>query len=233
MIDSNSLNSYIRDSNSLDKTEIAISLISQYIYCSRRAALIALYNEWGDNEHTVAGTIEHERVHDEAVFGNGTVRTYHGVRVSSDEYGLVGVCDRVDLETDTRRYIPIEFKHGKRRNEIEYEAQLCAQVLCLEEMFCCSIRIGYLFFVSEKRRKEVEITESLRKKTLQSILEIRDLMKSEALPQAKQSPKCRECSLADICVPQGSHRKSCTEYLKNMESFAQGDDEATAGGIGS
>ena len=213
-----------------ERPEIAISLISQFLYCNRRAALIVLYSEWGDNEHTVSGTIEHERVHEEGVFTTGSAKTYHSLRVNSDIYGLVGVCDRVDYEFEIARYIPIEFKHGKRRSEIEYEAQLCAQVLCLEEMHDCEICVGYLFFMSEKRRKEVAITKELRTKTIEAINGLREIIKSGVLPLASRSAKCRECSLVEICLPQSPKGCRGSEYLKSIEVFAQGGAMDHAGG---
>lgn len=207
-----------------DDWEIAISLVSQYLYCKRRAALIALYNEWGDNEHTVAGTLEHERVHEAAVFGNGASKTYHGLRVKSARLGIAGVCDRVDCELDTVRYIPIEFKHGKRRNELEYEAQLCAQALCLEEMTGRDVLFGYLYFITEKRRKEVQITEALRADTCRAIAELRDIISTGTLPSAELSAKCRECSLREICIPQSPHSTNAHAYVRRVLAFAQGGD---------
>lgn len=205
--------------------EIAISLIAQYLFCSRRAGLIALYGEWDDNEHTVAGTLEHERVHEAGVVGCGTIETHHALRVRSERLGLVGLCDRVDLELDTGKYIPIEFKHGKRRNEIEYEAQLCAQAICLEEMFHCDIPIGYLYFVTEKRRKEVLISEGLRDITMTAVAEIREMNSSGILPRAVLSAKCRGCSLRGICVPQSQQGQRAAAYVKQVLAFARGGSE--------
>lgn len=207
-----------------DTPEISLSLISQHLYCKRRAALIALCDEWADNEHTVSGMLEHERVHEAGVFGGGARRTYHGLRVQSKRLGLVGVCDRVDLELDSGLYIPIEFKHGNRRNGVSFEAQLCAQAICLEEMFDCDVSIGYLYFISEKRRKEVLISEDLRKITSEAIAEVRKMICTETMPRAEYSAKCRGCSLREICVPQSPQGKQAASYIEQMLKFAQGGE---------
>ncbi len=214
-----------------DKLEIPISLISQYLYCKRRAALIALYGEWGDNDHTILGTLEHERVHEEAVFSNGSYKTFHGLHVKSELLSLSGICDRVDYETETGRYIPIEFKHGKRRKAVEtatqreYEAQLCAQVMCIEESSNCKIDVGYLFFITEGRRKEIAITEDLRAVTLQTIEELRNMISSKNLPAAQYTPKCRECSLIEICLPKSPNNARASVFVSRVLAFAQGGDE--------
>ena len=57
---------------------------------------------------------------------------------------------------------PIEYKHGSIRMEPEYEYQLCAQAMCMEEMFGCSISSGAIFFISSHRNQEVRFTKAHR-----------------------------------------------------------------------
>lgn len=57
---------------------------------------------------------------------------------------------------------PVEYKHGKLRNEREYEIQLCAQAMCLEEMYHCPrIEAGDIFYISSHRRKEITLDKTL------------------------------------------------------------------------
>ena len=135
------------------------------------------------------------------------------------------MCDRVDFELDTGNYIPIEFKHGKRRNELSYEAQLCAQAICIEEMFECDISIGYLYFVTTKRRAKVLISENIRKITMGTITELREMICSMTMPRAEYSAKCRECSLRDICIPQSPRDELVDVYIEQMLTFARGGGE--------
>lgn len=159
------------------------------------------------------------------MFGNGALRTYHSLRVRSERLGLVGVCDRVDFELDTGNYIPVEFKHGKRRNELSYEAQLCAQAICIEEMFNCDIPIGYLYFIATKRRLEVLLSDNIRKITMETIGELREMICAMTIPHAEYSAKCRECSLREICIPQSPRDEQVAMYIEQVLTFAQGGGE--------
>ena len=57
---------------------------------------------------------------------------------------------------------PVEYKKGKRRAFENDDAQLCAQGLCLEEMFGVTVERGAVFHAASKRRREVEFTAELR-----------------------------------------------------------------------
>lgn len=96
----------------------------------------------------------------------------------------------------------MEYKKGKRRQFENDDAQLCAQALCLEEMFGISIPQGAIFHAASKRRRDVEFTPELRQLTEEAALELHRLMASESVPPAVLKPACEECSLYQICLPQ-------------------------------
>ena len=52
---------------------------------------------------------------------------------------------------------PVEYKRGTMKHELGYEVQLCAQMLCLEEMLHVTMPInaGSLFYGKSQRRQEV------------------------------------------------------------------------------
>ena len=56
----------------------------------------------------------------------------------------------------------MEYKHGSPRADTANDLQLCGQAMCLEEMLCCDIPKGALYFGEIRRRVEVEFTEELR-----------------------------------------------------------------------
>lgn len=96
-----------------------------------------------------------------------------GLPIHSPTYGITGVCDVVEFtedakgiswagETDLFLPIPVEYKHGKPKNDLSDILQLVAQVVCLEEMLVCEISKGYLYYHEIKRREEVVITSELR-----------------------------------------------------------------------
>jgi len=103
------------------------------------------------------------------------------------------------------------------------DAQLCAQALCLEEMFGVAVPRGAVFHADSKRRREVEFTPELRALTERAVGELRTLLgesetatvKSQMrpMPPAVFKPACEECSLFEICLPKAA---SSPERLARM-----------------
>ena len=180
---------------------IPLSLLNDFLYCQRRAALKAIEGWRGTNEHTVVGDSVHEQAD---VSGYETVKGVTLLRalpVWSERLGLNGKCDIVERHPDGS-LVPVEFKKGKRRKFDNDDAQLCAQALCLEEMFGLDIPRGAIFHARSKRRREVEFTEDLRRLTEQAIEAMHRQIEEEVVPQAVHKPQCSECSLFDHCLPE-------------------------------
>jgi len=97
--------------------------------------------------------------------------------------------------------VPVEYKKGKRRAFENDDAQLCAQAMCLEEMFGQPIGRGAVFHAASKRRREVEFTAELRALVERSLAELRGMIDSQRVPPAIFKPACEECSLFEICLP--------------------------------
>ena len=178
-----------------------LSLLNDFLYCQRRAALKAIEGTRGTNQHTVAGDSVHEQAD---VSGYETVKGVTLLRalpVWSDRLGLSGKCDVVERRPDGS-LVPVEFKKGKRRKFDNDDAQLCAQALCLEEMFGRDIPHGAIFHAKSKRRREVEFTADLRRLTERAIEAMHRLIEEEAVPRAVHKPQCSECSLFESCMPE-------------------------------
>ena len=178
-----------------------LSLLNDFLYCQRRAALKAVEGWRGANEHTVVGDSVHEQAD---VSGYETVRGVTLLRalpVWSARLGLSGKCDIVERHPDGS-LVPVEFKKGKRRKFDNDDAQLCAQALCLEEMFGRDVPRGAIFHAKSKRRREVEFTEELRRLTEQAVDAVHQLIEAEAVPHAVHKPQCSECSLFESCMPE-------------------------------
>ena len=178
-----------------------LSLLNDYLFCQRRAALKIVEGSRGANEHTVVG----DGVHDQAdISGYETVRGVTLLRalpVWSTRLGLSGRCDVVERHPDSS-LVPVEFKKGRRRQFDNDDAQLCAQALCLEEMFGREVSRGAIFHAGSKRRREVRFTHELRYLTKQAIEAVHELIDAEAVPRAVHKPQCSECSLFEICLPE-------------------------------
>ena len=180
---------------------IPLSAINQYLYCPRRAALIHVEGTFSDNEHTLVGNQFHEQADVSGYETVGGVTLLRALPVWSDRLRLSGRCDIVERHPDGSLF-PVEFKKGRRRKFDNDDAQLCAQALCLEEMFGLDIPRGAIFHASSKHRREVVFTEELRRLTEQAVEAVHRLVEAEAVPNAIHKPQCSECSLFDHCLPE-------------------------------
>ena len=185
---------------------------------------------WTENEYTAEGRLEHERVHTGRVERRGTFLKLYEFCVWSDTLMLSGKCDCIEarrspdgakLPDETGRYTlyPIEYKHGKVRSEKEYEIQLCAQAICLEEMYGTVIPEGALFYIDAHQRVPVEFTQALRSLTRQTAEALWKCFREQSLPMAAETPKCRKCSLKEECMPglHGSAHAYCHRLRRELQ----------------
>lgn len=91
--------------------------------------------------------------------------------------------------------------------------QLCAQALCLEEMLCCAIPEGSLFYGESRRRTRVALDESLRARTLSLLAELLENQARGHTPSVRAHKGCNACSLKDVCVPRLSRTGSVRAYI--------------------
>lgn len=193
---------------------LPLSLLNDYLYCPRRAALKIVEGWRSGNEHTARGDIVHEHADLPGYEVAKGVTLLRALPVWSDRLGLNGKCDIVEKRADGSLF-PVEFKVGKRRRWENDDAQLCAQAMCLEEMFGVSIPRGAIFHADSKRRREVDLDEKLRGRAEAAIQAIHAMGKSDSIPPAEyMEDACEGCSLFEICLP----RVTRTEAASATES---------------
>lgn len=192
---------------------VPISALEHWSYCPRQCGLIHLESVWDENVFTVRGSQTHERVDSPVKRMERGVRVERALPVWSDRLGLVGKCDVVEFHPtlpDAGRWggrsmggriVPVEYKSGGPNHARHAAVQLCAQALCLEEMFETEIVEGALFFAKSKARVQVEINQVLRDSTLQAITDVRMMFERSALPPPVNDRRCPRCSLIDACMP--------------------------------
>jgi CRISPR-associated exonuclease Cas4 len=197
---------------------IPLSALNHYVYCPRRAALIHVEGIFEENEHTILGELVHEHADLPGYEVANGVLLWRSLPVWSERLGLSGKCDIVEvhprpasghpLPSDGRgsegeggTLLPVEYKKGKRRRFDNDDAQLCAQALCLEEMFGIAVPRGAVFHAESKRRREVAFTAELRSLVERSLGELRRLLDAQRVPRAVFKPACEECSLFEVCLP--------------------------------
>ncbi|BAZ11478.1 CRISPR-associated Cas4 family protein [Calothrix sp. NIES-4071] len=178
---------------------IAIAALNQYAYCSHRCWRMFCVGEFTDNQYTIEGTSLHDRVH---TFGEDNREETWKVRaiwLKSEQYNLIGKSDLIELENN--RWIPVEYKRGKKGEWDNDELQVCAQALCLEEMTGTVVKTGYVYYAQTHQRQLVEISDALRQDTINTIAEVTKLIETGIMPPAVYGKKCKGCSLHDQCLP--------------------------------
>ena len=217
----------------MDEQEyLPLSWLSQVCYCPRRAALLLNERLWEESSDTAKGRSEHQRVHTQRVEKRGDYLKLYEFTVFSDRLSLLGKCDCIEAVRDENgchipaadfpvQLYPVEYKHGTVRQEEEYQIQLCAQAMCLEEMFHTTIPEGALFFISSHRRVPVPLDEALRMRTEAMAAALWDIRHRLTVPAAQYSAKCRRFSLRELCMPKG--KRSAQNYLLQLQTEALGD----------
>lgn len=111
---------------------------------------------------------------------------------------------------------PIEYKKGKPKSTEKDRLQLAAQAICLEEMFCTTVKEGAIFYGETRRRETVPVTEELRKEVKRMFEEMHAYYDRKYTPKVKYSKSCNACSLKDICLPKLGKTIPVKTYIDRM-----------------
>ena len=205
---------------------LPLSGIQHFAFCRRQWALIHLEQQWQENLRTVEGQLLHRRAHDEALRERrGDTLILRSLPVVSYTLGLSGQCDVVEFHADPAgvsihgedglwRPFPVEYKRGRPKAHQADELQLCAQAMCLEEMLCCSISEGALFYGEPRRRTPVLFSSELRQQVAAFADEMHQYYRRGHTPKARPGKSCNACSLKDLCLPQLTRRGAVSSYLR-------------------
>ncbi len=204
---------------------LMLSGIQHFAFCRRQWALIVIEQQWADNYLTIAGELLHENAHDKSFTERrGKKLITRGMPIYSRTMGISGECDVVEFILDPKngvplfgqegRYqpVPIEYKHGIPK--LPDFLQLTAEVMCLEEMLCCQIPVGYMYYEKTRHREKVDITEELRQQVKQLFEEMHNYYARGYTPKAKKTKSCAACSLKDICLPSMTAKPSAAAYIQ-------------------
>lgn len=206
---------------------LALSGLQHFAFCRRQWALIYLEQLWADNLRTVEGELLHQKAHNaDAAEKRGDLLILRSLRVFSPTLGITGACDVVEFSaspagvplagrTGLWQPYPVEYKRGTAKQTDADRLQLCAQALCLEEMLCCQIPAGALFYGQPRRREVVEFTPELRTAVKDLLAQMRDLAQRGHTPKVKPGKFCNACSLKELCLPGLLRKNSARSYIQN------------------
>ena len=109
----------------------------------------------------------------------------------------------------------MEYKRGKPKQDTTDALQLCGQAVCLEEMLCCQIPTGALYYGETHRRTEVEFTPELRQEVRTLLEEMHALYERGWTPKVKPTKASSACSLKELCLPKLMRKQSVADYLRD------------------
>lgn len=199
---------------------VPLSALEHHMYCPRQCALIHVDGLWCDNRHTVRGARGHARADTKADRHERGVRVMRALGLWSERLNLTGRADAVEFHDDGR-IVPVEYKIGTRHEDAA-NVQLCAQAMCIEEMFDTWVEEGFVWYSARRRREHVRFTDALRSRTVDCILEIRTNMTSRRLPSAPADARCRECQFFGHCMPDLVANPRVVSAYVDRELFACG-----------
>lgn len=209
---------------------LQLSGLQHFAFCRRQWALIHIEQQWAENLRTTDGHIFHEKAHDGSQREKrGDLLITRDMSIHSGALGISGNCDVVEFRRGTAgiplpgqeglwQPCPVEYKRGSPRPDQANHLQLCAQAMCLEEMLCCDIPSGALFYGETRRRETVEFTRELRNEVRELLEQMHDLYQRRHTPKVRPSKSCNACSLRELCLPKLCSKRSVRAYLlKSME----------------
>jgi CRISPR-associated exonuclease Cas4 len=187
-----------------DADLVPLSALQHYLFCPRQCALIHVERLWAENVLTVEGRILHEQSDKPGQASRGERRIVQSMPIRSRALGVAGIADVVELTREGGRWrpCPIEYKRGRPKAHRADEVQLCAQALCLEEMFGEPVPEGALFYGKVRRRQVVAFDDELRALTRAVAAETRALLAAgRTPPPVYEAGRCDACSLKELCRP--------------------------------
>jgi CRISPR-associated exonuclease Cas4 len=178
---------------------LSLSGIQHFEFCRRQWALIHIEQQWEENIRTIEDEILHKNAHDGYLAEKrGDVIISRGMAIFSKTLGVNGVCDIVEFYKDDKgielfgrdgKYIvfPVEYKRGEPKESDADVLQLTAQAMCLEDMLCCKITEGALFYGETRRRLKIIFDNSLRQRVKDIFSEMHEMYDRRYTPKVKLS----------------------------------------------
>ena len=212
-----------------------LSGIQHFAFCQRQWALIHIEQQWAENHLTVEGHWQHRKVDNPfAMERNKNVVHLRSVALVSHELGFYGIADILELTASKEiantiivpkysgqwNVYPIEYKHGKPKYNKVDEVQLCAQAMCLEEMYSIQICEGAFYYETIRRRVPIVFTDQLRNLVRLYAEEMHELYTKGHTPKTEYQAHCRSCSLNEQCFIHPIKRMpNVKNYLKQIDEL--------------
>jgi CRISPR-associated protein Cas1 len=177
---------------------LPVSLVSEIIFCPRNFYYRACEGAEGINKFVLEGSLQDEkRKERERVRAQEKIQIRE-VSLSSEKLGIIGVLDAVE---ENGELYPIEYKRGELKESLHDKVQLCLEAMLLEEPLGKSIQYGYIYYSASKSRRRVDLTDELRKTSLETIEKAREILYKGEIPEPVADERCPGCALFSTCLP--------------------------------
>jgi len=218
------------DTSYTDDELLMLSGIQHFCFCKRQWALIHVEQQWQDNLRDTGV--------DDPFFNEsrGDAIISRAFPLVSYSLGLTGIADVIEYtRSDAGTTIPehegrwlmkpVEYKRGKPKIDERDEVQLCAQVMCLEEMFGIRIDEADFYYNEIRRRQRIPITDELRHLVRSLADEMHTIFRNGITPAAESGKQCSLCSLIEVCIPKLTKRRASVDmYLRKHVTKATETD---------
>ena len=173
-----------------------------YRYCLPRVRPITYSMEEGIRCHEEEETREERR--SLRNYGLTSGERVYRLSLQSTKLGLTG---RVDLaiatpsrEAPGAEAIVVEYKLSEQKAGSHFMLQLAAYALLLEEAWGLPVNRGFLYSIPLRKAESVAITQHLRRKVMQTVAQIRQIVESEIMPSPPSSlRRCVTCEFRRFC----------------------------------
>lgn len=191
-----------------DDDMLQVSDITQYFYCPRKVYFMKTMGiqvkprpkmDLGKDEHER----EHRRVKErKTIYGfseDEVKEVIHDLAIENKTIGLYGMVDTV-LIMKNGEVLPVDVKYSKSVSvKINWRKQLIAYSLLLEAYFGTTVKRGIIYLPAQHKQIQVEITCEGKEVVRQDIQKIKDLIKSEKMPNVNKGLQCNYCEMAKFC----------------------------------
>ncbi len=130
-------------------------------------------------------------------------RFFH-LTLQSSQLELTG---KVDLaiavpsrEASGAEAVVVEYKYSEYKAGPHFALQLAAYALLIEEAWEVHVKQGFLYSIPLRRAEPVPITPNLRKKVVQTVKQIKQIVETEIMPPPPTSQRrCISCEFRRFC----------------------------------
>jgi len=173
-----------------------------YRYCLPRIRPTTVLMQEGILKHNEEDDREERRSLRNYGFTEGE-RFFH-LALQSEQLGLSGRIDLViaapSRNATTAEVCVVEYKYSEQKAGTHFKLQLAAYALLIEEAWNVSVKRGFIYSIPMKSVETIAITPQLRKKVVQTVTHIRQLVAQESMPEPPSAQgRCVTCEFRRFC----------------------------------